>query len=927
MEVDPVADKLLHHCHFQNDQNAIRSTGDGDCLFNSVSTLLVGDESLATELRYKTCLEMFLNGEKIKHHKDRPSFLILCGSYESALKACARPRQYACVWTILALSNIINVPMEILYPCVNGCKDLAFLKLNFKTSPEDPISDIPIKIMWTSTFTPKPNKTWTPNHFVPVVPSASTVSYSNQDINFSFQFAEKEKSTPTVKETIFIPSSPSPTRHKNPQAKSSRTTTAVFASPPSSPFSLPSPTVTPSSPEQLKRSWIMLSPSPPSSTFSSPLTGLNTPRKRSRAINDPLSPQKQRKRSRIMLSPLSSPSSLSTSNRYSILEGDEEGERKEFSLSDAEETPILRALPHNRFLTVDDAYKAVTDSGDSDLTDKIPRGQKNNVYAMLKMNSKRDSKYEFPDDCGVWGRAGTTVNSAYMLKDGKLKTVVYKKDAYCNERKIGGQRMFVPLEPQPAEDTIVKCHRYYTKLKSDNGYSKRVTIFTKLPPQIQAKQNIAIVEYQGIFQHPKTPHGNNKKTSEPYIRTDPQILREAATITTTNHQMPLKTSHQMLLDDSVNAPNAKQIRDKVFRDSKKNQGGNLKLTNIADEVLATISMCQNGENNIREVIVTPNRPPSVIVYSDEQLEDLKTNCIGTKGSVIGIDRTFNLGPCFVTTTTYKNRKLLKRETLENPIFLGPTLLHWDGETDSYYKFLCHLNSKLGFPSGLKVGSDEEKAIKKAIQQAFNNPVHLLCVKHLKDNVRRYLKDKEGCSTKDREFVVSSIFGPDGAINSDDSFSYDSKIADLEPILKKFPQFQRYFETRLKPLLDEHVFQPLQSGTVSEQWTNNNSESMNNRLKQSLNWKPHKLPDLISKINEISAFQINDLRRAIHGNGNYILEDTLQHHRVQPDVWVKMSQSEKRRKTWKLLSQKPIDAEKRQYIKSSRCSFQVRVIIL
>lgn len=59
--------------------------------------------------------------------------------------------------------------MEILYPCVNGTQDLAFQKFNLKTSPEDPISDTAIKIMWTSTMPPKPNKQWTPNHFVPVV--------------------------------------------------------------------------------------------------------------------------------------------------------------------------------------------------------------------------------------------------------------------------------------------------------------------------------------------------------------------------------------------------------------------------------------------------------------------------------------------------------------------------------------------------------------------------------------------------------------------------------------------------------------------------------------------------------------------------------------------------------------------------------------
>lgn len=72
----------------------------------------------------------------------------------------------------------------------------------------------------------------------------------------------------------------------------------------------------------------------------------------------------------------------------------------------------------------------------------------------------------------------------------------------------------------------------------------------------------------------------------------------------------------------------------------------------------------------REVIITPNIPSSVIVYSNEQLDDLKTNGIGPKGSVIGIDRTFNIGPCFLTTHTYNNRKIIKRDTLQNSIFLA-----------------------------------------------------------------------------------------------------------------------------------------------------------------------------------------------------------------------------------------------------------------
>ena len=98
--------KILQHCHFQQDHKAIKSTEDGDCLFNSVSTLLVGDESLPTELRYKTCIEMFINKEEYKNTKTGPaSASCPLLTYDAAMKDCARPRQYSCIWTILALAK------------------------------------------------------------------------------------------------------------------------------------------------------------------------------------------------------------------------------------------------------------------------------------------------------------------------------------------------------------------------------------------------------------------------------------------------------------------------------------------------------------------------------------------------------------------------------------------------------------------------------------------------------------------------------------------------------------------------------------------------------------------------------------------------------------------------------------------------------
>lgn len=63
------------------------------------------------------------------------------------------------------------------------------------------------------------------------------------------------------------------------------------------------------------------------------------------------------------------------------------------------------------------------------------------------------------------------------------------------------------------------------------------------------------------------------------------------------------------------------------------------------------------------------------------------------------------------------------------------------------------NQNWDYLPDIKVGKGEERTINKVIKHAFKNPVHLLCTKHLKDNVHRFLYDKEGCSTKDREFVL------------------------------------------------------------------------------------------------------------------------------------------------------------------------------
>lgn len=187
----------------------------------------------------------------------------------------------------------------------------------------------------------------------------------------------------------------------------------------------------------------------------------------------------------------------------------------------------------------------------------------------------------------------------------------------------------------------------------------------------------------------------------------------------------------------------------------------------------------------------------ILLYTDEQIQDIKSNCSGENASIIGIDKTFNLGSCFVSATTYKNKAVKNRESKLQLIFLGPMMLHFDSDFETYSTFLSHLKLKLG-DSNFIFWSDEERALTKAIQYNFPDSTYLLCTKHLKDNIRRNLQDRIGCSKDDREKIVKIIFGSKGiAKNSDDSISLETNFQQLKPFFQKYPQFEQYFDQRIK----------------------------------------------------------------------------------------------------------------------------------
>ena len=76
---------------------------------------------------------------------------------------------------------------------------------------------------------------------------------------------------------------------------------------------------------------------------------------------------------------------------------------------------------------------------------------------------------------------------------------------------------------------------------------------------------------------------------------------------------------------------------------------------------------------------------------------------------------------------------------------------------------------------IAAGSDEEKAITKALAVAFPNPLRFLCRRPLRQNVTKHLENKVGATRIQRNRIVHDLFGDEGNANGHMTFSFEEKV--------------------------------------------------------------------------------------------------------------------------------------------------------
>jgi hypothetical protein len=144
-------------------------------MFNSASVAIRGNETMSCELRVRTCIELNLNFEFYQTHFHYENFKLVYDLEEASLE-CAIDGEYSSIFAMQALASVLGREIMSVYPAMNGMLDKSISILNVVLHPR--ISTFRNKskdrlyLMWTrcsGTLPRQRNRTWFPNHFVPLV--------------------------------------------------------------------------------------------------------------------------------------------------------------------------------------------------------------------------------------------------------------------------------------------------------------------------------------------------------------------------------------------------------------------------------------------------------------------------------------------------------------------------------------------------------------------------------------------------------------------------------------------------------------------------------------------------------------------------------------------------------------------------------------
>ncbi|CAF4418471.1 unnamed protein product [Rotaria magnacalcarata] len=149
----------------------IKSVADGNCLFNSIISLLPDSNLSAVELRVRTVIELVKN--KIYYVNQCSNHV---GPFEEALRRTCNNNTFSELYEIVALANVLQCEVQSVYPYIDYRAEMKIMNQMYKSAETLVPNSRRVINFWSSTEDEISTRTrpgnhgiWNPNHFVPLL--------------------------------------------------------------------------------------------------------------------------------------------------------------------------------------------------------------------------------------------------------------------------------------------------------------------------------------------------------------------------------------------------------------------------------------------------------------------------------------------------------------------------------------------------------------------------------------------------------------------------------------------------------------------------------------------------------------------------------------------------------------------------------------
>ncbi|ELT91846.1 hypothetical protein CAPTEDRAFT_197412 [Capitella teleta] len=399
----------------------------------------------------------------------------VCPTFDEALNACISPNGFSSAYTIQALATVIGIPIRAIYPRMPGTWKYVVDELNQVYLPRGHQErEKEVVIMWTRMGAPAPGNIWTANHFVPIVPDVTRSlpsqlatstpmrkRFQNSFINMNFSSTGSTMDTASEIGHTAVADEDVDDGHGS---LTEDRQSPVFGS-----------STIKKAPE-IGRTGVADEladdgQNSPTDNRLSPVFGSSTidkaPETGRTAVADELADDGQNSPTEDRLSPVFG-SLFSTSGEEKrtapvpehfddnhmrmpeelcdivTISSDESSDEGLIVKDNAVKVEVyvnenLHPLPDSKFLDMDDVINMLKDDN-LVAVDRIPRGDKSNVYAVVDFKNNRDRKNRermnnFSDDCGAWSKTPSP-KSAYLISGLTRKVLAVKGGLYGKYVKI-----------------------------------------------------------------------------------------------------------------------------------------------------------------------------------------------------------------------------------------------------------------------------------------------------------------------------------------------------------------------------------------------------------------------------------------------------------------------------------------------------------